>query len=55
MIAASHLGAIRFRLVVPCGLWLPELRHVEAIRLAHAGSVLLRQDVALGFHVVAAA
>ena len=52
MIAASHLGAIRFRLVVPCGLWHRELRHVEAIWLARVGSLLLRQDVALGFQVV---
>jgi hypothetical protein len=52
MIASSHLGAIRFRLVVPCGLWLPELRHVEAIWLARAASVLRRQDVAPGFQVV---
>lgn len=52
MIAASHLGAIRFRLVVPCGLWLPELRHVEATWLAHLGRTLLRQIVALGFQVV---
>ena len=55
MIAASHLGAIRFRLVVPGGLWLPELRHVEAIWLARAGSMLLRQDIALGFQVVCSA
>jgi hypothetical protein len=52
VIAASQLGAIRFRLVVPYGLWLLELRHVEAIWLARAGSVLRRQDVALGFLVV---
>lgn len=52
MIAASHLGAIRFRLVVPCGLWRPELRPVEAIWLVRVGSLLLRQNVALGFQVV---
>jgi hypothetical protein len=52
MIAASHLGAIRFRLVVPSGLSLPELRHVEAIWLVRVGRLLLRQNDALEFQVV---
>lgn len=51
MIAANHSGAIRLRLVLPCGLRLRELRHVEAIWLARVGSLLLRQGVDLGVQV----
>ena len=52
MIAANHLGAIRLRLAVPCGLWPHEPHQAEAIWLARADSALLRRNVALGFQAV---